>query len=38
MAGGPPGSAPYPGPPAPYSAGPYGKEYSMAHGDDMNAI
>jgi hypothetical protein len=36
--GGPPGSGAYPGPPAPYSAGPYGKEYSMAHGDDMNAI
>jgi len=39
MMGGPPGSAPgaggYPGPPGPYSAGPYG----MAHGDsDMNAI
>jgi hypothetical protein len=30
---GPPGSGP-----APYSAGPYGKEYSMTHGDDMNAI
>ena len=37
--GGPPGPSAYPGPPAPYSAGAYGKDYAMAHGgDDMNAI
>jgi hypothetical protein len=38
--GGPPGPSAYPGPPAPYSAGAYGKDYSMGHGggDDMNAI
>jgi len=34
-AGGPPGA--YAGPPQPYSAGPYGKDYSMG-GDDMNGI